>query len=245
MGKNAYFDFKTFSVHFTKNVFPVGTDAALLGAWTCHNYSQPNALPIKSLDIGCGSGILSLFIATKFNALCTAIDINTEAVEQCQANANRNALKDIITTIAIDFKTFGQQTLPASFDVIVCNPPFFEGESKAESAREKARHIAHHFAPSEFMETCSKLLKANGCLNIVIPVDQLTTYVNLAKQNGLFVSQKALVKGLVNKQIKRVMMCFSKTQPTYIKTELIVIEKERKQYTEKAHRLLQPYYLNL
>lgn len=244
MGKNAYFDFKTFSVHFSDNVFPVGTDAALLGAWTCLNYT-PTHSPIKALDIGCGSGILSLFIARKFNALCTAIDFNSEAIKQCKANAIRNALQDKITAEAIDFNGFGQINSPNSFDIIVCNPPFFEGEKLAESARQKARHTANHFVPSEFMNVCAKLLNAEGCLNVVIPIDQLSTYSYLAKQNGLYIIQKAFVKGLINKPIKRALISFSKTQPTYTKTELIVIEKERKQYTDKAHRLFQPYYLNL
>lgn len=244
MGKNAYFDFKTFSVHFSENVFPVGTDAALLGAWICLNYTPTN-FPVKALDIGCGSGILSLFLAKEFKGHCTAIDINTKAVEQCQANAIRNALQDKITAEAIDFNVFGQKSSPNSYDIIVCNPPFFEGERVAESAREKARHIAHHFVPSEFMDTCSRLLKVEGQLNIVIPFDQLSTYSILAKQNGLHLHHKALVKGLSNKPIKRVLLSFSKTESLYTKTELIVIEKERKQYTEKVHRLFQPYYLNL
>ena len=49
------------------------------------------------LDIGCGSGILSLVAASK-GACVTSVDINPQALEATNENAKRNNLSDCITT---------------------------------------------------------------------------------------------------------------------------------------------------
>lgn len=74
------------------------------------------------LEIGCGSGLLSL-VAAGQGAEVTALDINPAAVACCRDNAARNGLP----LQACQSDLFDK--LPARrFDVILSNPPYFEGE---------------------------------------------------------------------------------------------------------------------
>ena len=59
----------------------VGTDGVLIGAWA-------DVENIKSvLDIGCGTGLISLMIAQRCNAVITGVEYHRARRRQCQAHA--------------------------------------------------------------------------------------------------------------------------------------------------------------
>ncbi len=81
----------------------------------------------KFLELGCGSGLISLVAASK-NANVTSSDINPLAVETASTNAVANNLK--IRTIVSDLF----QNLPnETFDYIIINPPFFKRNPKTDA----------------------------------------------------------------------------------------------------------------
>lgn len=75
---NDTFAFKKFSIKQDRCAMKVGTDAVLLGAWIYPNGSK------TILDIGTGTGVISLMLAQKSEAKITAIDINKESTEQAK-----------------------------------------------------------------------------------------------------------------------------------------------------------------
>lgn len=74
------------------------------------------------LEIGCGSGLLSLVAAQK-GARVWAVDINPESILCAQENAERNAL----SVQFLESDLFAALP-PQNFDVILLNPPFYPGE---------------------------------------------------------------------------------------------------------------------
>ena len=69
------FKFKAFTIHQDRCAMKVGTDAVLLGAWTPINHQ-----PFSVLDIGSGTGILSLMFAQRCHAeIIDAIEIDENA----------------------------------------------------------------------------------------------------------------------------------------------------------------------
>lgn len=77
---NPYFRFKQFTVWHDRCAMKVGTDGVLLGIWANVNYTQ------TILDVGTGTGLISLMLAQRSNALITAIDIDKDAIMQATAN---------------------------------------------------------------------------------------------------------------------------------------------------------------
>lgn len=81
----------------------------------------PDNQPIHILDIGCGSGCISISLAKeKPQAKVTAIDISERALAVAQQNAHMNNVEisfkqqDILQTMSLSEK----------YDVIVSNPPY-------------------------------------------------------------------------------------------------------------------------
>ena len=72
------FNCKQFQVKQAKSVFKITTDATLLGALAGNSMNHE---PLRILEIGCGTGIISLMLAQRFpKAQIEAIDINLDAV---------------------------------------------------------------------------------------------------------------------------------------------------------------------
>ena len=65
---NQPFNFKQFTVNQDKCAMKIGTDAVLLGAW-----SNLKTNPFAILDIGSGTGVLSLMLAQR-----SASEINVQ-----------------------------------------------------------------------------------------------------------------------------------------------------------------------
>ena len=74
---NPYFQFKKFVVRQDCCAMKVGTDGVLLGAWANVEGS------VSVLDIGAGTGLLSLMVAQRSDAVVTAVGKQVEVSDSC------------------------------------------------------------------------------------------------------------------------------------------------------------------
>lgn len=95
---------------------------------------------IKILDIGTGSGCISIALAKNLpDAEVYAIDVSPEALAVAKRNAEHNNTavdfwqKDILTT----------ESLPEIFDIIVSNPPYVRHLEKEEIKKNVLEHEPH------------------------------------------------------------------------------------------------------
>jgi len=87
---NKPFKFKEFTINQDQCAMKIGTDSVLLGAWA----SVENN-PYSILDIGAGTGILSLMLAQRSSAQSIeAIEIDADAYEQCSDNFENSNWRD-------------------------------------------------------------------------------------------------------------------------------------------------------
>ncbi|MFQ6341646.1 HemK/PrmC family methyltransferase [Campylobacter sp. VTCC 70190] len=75
----------------------------------------------KILEIGFGSGILSIILAKELGVKITACDISTKALEIAKQNAKLHAVEALI-----DFKLCDFRELEGNFDFIFSNPPYIK-----------------------------------------------------------------------------------------------------------------------
>lgn len=215
------FKFKQFEIHQDAEVFRVGTDGVLLGALA-------NVDDVKSvLEIGTGSGLIALMVAQRnVSATVLALDINRNAVELSQRNFSESIFSERLKSKLMDFKYF--ETVQ-KFDLIISNPPFFEvnNSQKDTLARQK---IELNFA--EIVSRSSQLLSDKGRLSVIIPKQDETEFVSLASVNQLFLQRKIDVKGIVDGDVKRVILEFG-LENKILEVDQFTIEKSPRVYTNQ------------
>ena len=236
---NKPFQFKKFTIQQDKTAMKVGTDGVLLGAWV-----QLVDNPFSILDIGTGTGLISLMLAQRSNAeLIDAIELDDNAYEQAVENFENSDWGDRLFCYHSSFDEFTNE-IDDRYDLIVSNPPFYTSTYKdLPKERAMARH-SESLPYRELLAGVSKLLAENGSCAFIIPFEEVTNFISLAKENKLFPTRITNVKGTENSKFKRSLLQFSFTEKTIEKTELI-IEIERHNYTKEYIELVKDFYLKM
>ena len=233
------FQFKHFSVGQDRCAMKIGTDGVLLGAWT-----SVNSHPFSILDIGSGTGILSLMLAQRSNAQnIEAIEIDANAYEQCVENFENSPWSNRLFCYHASLLEFTDE-IHETYDLIVCNPPFYtENHKTKDQSRDLARF--NDAMPFEHLiYAVSNLLKDHGLFSVIIPFKEEYSFIDLASKVNLFPKRILHVKGQPNTRVKRSLIEFS-FQKTAIKTSVITIETARHQYTQDYINLTRDFYLKM
>ena len=228
------FKFKEFSIVQSKSAMKVGTDGVLLGSWVnCLNAK-------KILDIGAGTGLISLMLAQRNNECnITAVEIDKETSEEANININNSKWRDRISIINININNF---ITSDKFDFIVSNPPYFPANF-SKNKRAIARHT-NLLSFQDLIRTTVKLLSSKGIFAVILPKIAEAIFCKTANANKLFLIRICQVKGQKNSDVKRVLLEFS-FEKSSLDSDSLVIEESRNIYTNKYIDLCQDFYLNM
>lgn len=225
------FLFQKFTVQQSSEVFRVGTDGVLLGS-LC---SVANTHHI--LEIGTGTGIISLMIAQRNpSSQILAIDINNDAVTLATDNFQKSSFNRQLQVLNADFKEFENDQ---KFDLIVSNPPYFEisGSVKDKIARQT---VELNF--QQLISKSSQLLSEKGIFSVIIPFEAGEDFLEIAQQNQLFLNRKINIYGIRNSKIKRWILEFSFTQSPVEESDF-VIEKSPRKYSDQYLDLTKDFHV--
>lgn len=232
------FHFKQFSIDDSRCAMKVGTDAVLLGAIA----DIANAKLV--LDIGCGSGILSLMAAQRNkNCQVTAIELDKEACLDAQCNFDASPWKTQISLLNQRFQDF-TVNCELKFDTILCNPPFFSNSLRAlGSTRSMARHD-DNLPFDELLKGIKRVLNPKGKCTLIIPFDSQQKWLIEANLHGLYVTNISLVKSYSHMKPHRSIIELSPLTPTMALTTEIVIYSEKGVYSQSYKDICKEFYLN-
>jgi methylase of polypeptide subunit release factors len=127
------------------------------------------------LEIGCGSGIITLFLAAKSRQV-TAVDISPEAVENTRLNMATYGVQNVTVHQGDAF-----ESLDGRFDVVACNPPWMDVDLKDPL---KMWASSPTLIPSLFQRSRDFLVD-DGLLVISCPAGAQGQLVELAEPNRL------------------------------------------------------------
>lgn len=233
------FVFKQFSIVQQGCAHKVGTDGVLIGAWA--EAEGANFI----LDIGTGSGIISLMMAQKSpTAIIDAIDIEEGACLQAKENVAQSPWKERIRIHHCPLQKFELHP-HRKYDLIITNPPFFVDSFKApDEDRSHARHNDALPFP-ELIDGVLNLLTPQGKFYIILPTKEAGDFKNLAEKKHLHLIKRLRVKTkMINGSEKRHLMQFS-LSPRSLHDYTLSIEKEgRHDYTEEYKKLTEEFYLH-
>lgn len=233
---NPCFQFKDFTIWHDKCAMKVGTDSVLLGAWAPITGAQ-------ALDIGCGTGILTLMLASRSNLLIHAVDIEASAVRQTRENADRTPWKDRITVEQADVRQWrGNRT----FDTIISNPPFYkEQTAPADKARSLARNTLS-LNYDELVKTVVSHLSPTGIFSVILPASSEMDFRGIAVEYGLHPVRSLNVTTKEGKPPKRIVLAFSREGRLFTESkQRLFIQKSTGTFSDEYKALVGRYYLKM
>lgn len=225
------FRFQQFSIQQSKDVFRVGTDGVLLGAMC----NVKNAK--KILEIGTGTGLISLMLAQRnVSAKISAIDINENAVKLASENFRNSIFNENLKVELKDFKNFETNE---NFDLVVCNPPFFEENASAKDVLAR-QQVELNFR--NLVEKSTEIITKKGILSIILPSEAATDVKSLAEEFNLYLVREINIFGIEGGNLKRNILEFSLAQKP-LEISDFVIEKSPREYSDQYLELTKDFHV--
>ncbi len=213
----------------------IGTDGVLLGAIA-------SGFPCtRVLDIGTGCGLIALMLAQETKAIITGIDLDPDAIERASLNAGATPWSKNVHFICSPFQRFARDA-SESFDLIVCNPPFFVNSLVSADAKRSTSRHAHTLPLAELFDGVNKLLKAGGTFVIILPHNQKEEAVSSAARYQLNIQACWDISPKPGRKPHRAVLAFGYEihRPAY--HFLTVETEERHAYSDAYRQLTGAFY---
>lgn len=235
---NSWFQFKQFRVEQAGSAMKVCTDACIQGAFTAAELSS--IPPPRILDIGAGTGLLSLMLAQQTTSRIDAVELDASAAAQAAANFAASPWSNRLRLTEGDIS---QYESPEPYDFIISNPPFFQRDLRGPDAR---RTAAMHTATLDYetlLSAISRLLRKDGQFSLLLPYESFSVFHQQASAAGFQLLTRLNVRQTPAHAPFRTVGIFG--QGVQRPDEELIIHNTERQYTQEFVALLQPYYLHL
>jgi tRNA1Val (adenine37-N6)-methyltransferase len=210
----------------------VGTDAVLLA--TIPAYKSPKRI----LDIGSGTGVISLMLAQQFpDSKIDAIEIDTDAYEQTTENFKASPWNENLKAFHHSFES---QSFIHSYDLIISNPPYFKNSLKSGfPKKDQARHASDELLKNWLMKS-KILLGESGIISFILPYDQLSSIRSIATEVELNIDRIINIQSFADSAPVRVILIFS-SKIFSTQEENFIIYDRVNEYSQEYKNLLKGY----
>jgi len=231
------FNCKQFSLSDEGCGMKIGTDAVLLGAWT----DTTNCKSI--LDIGTGSGIIALMLAQKSSAIIDAVEIDATAAVTAQNNFENSPWKSRLHINNMSLNEF-LKINSRTYDLIVCNPPFFNNSLLSDDAgKNQAKHNVS-LTYKELVYTASLLLNPEGSLSVILPFDEKKAFSDICQLHNLKCIKTTEIIPVIDKKTNRILMEWLKTESAInCFPNTLTIRQDKDTYTIDYLEFMKEYLL--
>jgi tRNA1Val (adenine37-N6)-methyltransferase len=219
----------------------VCTDACLFGAYIAH---APGLKSKSCLDIGTGTGLLSLMLAQENTSMqIDAVEMDELAAQQALENFNASPWKNRLHLFNTPIQKFNK--FPTKhYDLIISNPPFHQNNLKSADHK---RNLALHNSDLSFadlLDAVNKYLRDDGLFAALLPYHRTKEFTRMALDKAFSLSDEVNMKQSSKHSYFRTILVFSKEKITTGQKE-IIIRDEQGHYTGEFATLLRNYYLYL
>ena len=163
-------------------LFRPGTDTFLLS-------SLPRLKAgLRICDLGCGTGLLGLLLMQRQRGgmTVTGVDIQPAAVELARKCAVENDLADRLQFVEADLKDIRRHFPTGSFDLVVCNPPYYPPNSgyMAEDDAIRTARSEVNCTLEDICRAAAYLLRWGGSFCLVHKPERLTDVLDAMRRHG-------------------------------------------------------------
>lgn len=228
------FNFKEFKVIQKDSAAKITTDATVFAA------AVPLISSVKRvLEIGAGTGVISLMISQRKSVEIQAVEIDRLAFEEAKRNFENSPFSDRLNITHGAIQNFAEQH---KYDLIVSNPPFFTDNLKSEMNIRK--NTAYHTDKLSFEELASAIsqhLDESGIAYIMLPeyeslqLDKVMEKIQFLPQHILYIKHNE------SKLPLRRIVGYKRIKKSHPIVEYIIIRTLNGHFTDQYRQLMTPY----
>ena len=235
MGKG--FQFKQFYISQDRCAMKVSETACVFGAFTPLTGKEKDIL-----DIGTGTGLLALMLAQRSSASIKALDIDEDAVEEARQNITSTRFSSRISVEKADFLTWQPQH---DFDLIICNPPFFENQLASDNEKKRIAWHSSHLTLQSLIHKASICLSPQGRLALLLPEQRVEETISIGQNLLLSPYFRYSLQHNEKHKVKYSLLGLTPEVAYPLHERKLVLRNSFKQYTDIVYQHLQPYYASL
>lgn len=211
----------TYTIQQREDMYHFNSDTELLGKFLDVHHKD------SVLDIGCNNGALLCYANLYKPKHLVGIDLFEEVIQLAQDNLKKNQIDADLYVTSL------QQFQHACFDVIICNPPYFDTKVQHltnENPYIKAARHEKYLTVDDLCKHVSRLLKENGSFQMVYRPDRMTQLFHIASIYHLYPKRLKIVYASIQKQAKSILVEFVKNPNIKLTIESPAFLNDRSSY---------------
>jgi tRNA1Val (adenine37-N6)-methyltransferase len=216
------FHFRDFSMRQAPSGQRVNTDSCVFGALIGRD-----ARPERALDIGSGTGVLSLMLASRdSNVLITAVEPELEIAEVAKQNFAASPWHERIDLLTLRAQDLNPD-IHGQFDFVFCNPPYFQNSMISD---DRLRTVARHntsLSPGGLYQSMTPMMSDNGTAWVSFPGDSTRLWMEPGRGAGLHPLRCITVKDHPDATAHMIVVGWSKQRPEAIAEETVCYRESR------------------
>lgn len=173
--------------------FPVGTDSVLLADFA----ARPGS--VRACDLGCGAGLMTVLLcAANARAAVTGVELDPDTAELARRNLADNGLESRASVLTADLREHRSLLPSGSFDLVLCNPPYFP-QGSGRLSPDRARAAARSELCCTLEDVCAAaawLLRGGGAFCLVHRPERLSQVLCAMSAAGVEPKRLRLVSRL-------------------------------------------------
>lgn len=179
--KNYLLGYKNLFIFQDDDMFKFSLDSLLLANFVTINKRSSNIL-----DVGTGNGPIPLIMSTKTKAKIIGVEIQKKVAELADASVTENGLTEQIRIINDDINSYYKYEESEKYDIITCNPPFFNNKQIKNKSEYKtlARH-EQTLTLEDILIISRKLLKNKGIIGLVHRPERMVDIFVAMRSNNI------------------------------------------------------------
>lgn len=202
----------------------MGTDSMLLGAFCDASFAR------SALDLGAGTGVLSLMIAQKNpELLVDAIELDEQAAVECRFNFEHSAWSNRLEVLIGNYLTF---PFNKRYDLIISNPPYHLEEvlsDKEETERVKRTNLQEI---DLFFDLIQKQLNDVGKCWLILPYVNNVFFQTAWEKANLYCLKRIIIHAKPTKRNTRMIIVLGKYNTSRVEETEFFIREENNTYSK-------------
>jgi tRNA1(Val) A37 N6-methylase TrmN6 len=219
------------------SVFNFSLDAVLLAKFVYVPIQRGNLI-----DLCTGNAIIPLLLSTRTKGTITGVEIQERLYDMGRRSVEYNQLQNRIHLIHGDIKNMPEQLGYHKFDVVTCNPPYFQTPKPSEQNLNEHLAIARHeilCTLEDAIRVSSQLVKQGGKVAFVHRPGRLLDIVTLMRKYRVEPKRLQFVYPKFGKEANTILIEGIKDGSPDLKVlPPLVVYEENNEYTKELRSIL-------